>query len=172
MMEHGLNASSLATALGNPASNSKIYRYITDPDSKPSFDFLEKLFSKFEDLNPEWLMTGRGPMRKPGTEGFAYPGDRIKMICEVYGITINDLAIRINQPPVFLLELIGDDSIGISKDLFVDILQEFPDLNPKWLLDGTGQMRREQGTATNKISFQVDYPGQIEIIYRKRTDAV
>lgn len=43
--------------------------HIMSGRNKPSYDFIIKLLSAFEDLNSEWLLFGTGSMLKAGKEG-------------------------------------------------------------------------------------------------------
>ncbi|RKR83231.1 phage repressor protein C with HTH and peptisase S24 domain [Mucilaginibacter gracilis] len=53
------NANEFAKHMGY-ASSEKINRLIRDPNNKPSFDIIEDITNKFEDLNGRWLVTGEG----------------------------------------------------------------------------------------------------------------
>ncbi len=59
MQSEGLNAFRFAETLEvQPSSIS----HILSGRNKPSFDFIEKLLSKYPKLNPDWLLLGQGPM--------------------------------------------------------------------------------------------------------------
>ncbi|MDR1552313.1 MAG: helix-turn-helix domain-containing protein [Prevotellaceae bacterium] len=57
----GLTNSKFASILGIQRSN---VTHIVDERNKPSLSFIEKLISKFPNVNVEWLMTGMGEMYK------------------------------------------------------------------------------------------------------------
>jgi transcriptional regulator with XRE-family HTH domain len=57
----GLTNSKFASILGIQRSN---VTHIVDGRNKPSLSFIEKLISKFPNINIEWLMTGTGEMYK------------------------------------------------------------------------------------------------------------
>ena len=54
------NNSDFAKKLGTSEANIRNYREKTTP----KFDFIEKLFEKLPEINPEWLLTGKGSMLK------------------------------------------------------------------------------------------------------------
>jgi phage repressor protein C with HTH and peptisase S24 domain len=54
-----LNANSFAAALGYDKPE-KIYRLLRDDKNKPSLDILQDISNVFEDINIEWLISGRG----------------------------------------------------------------------------------------------------------------
>ncbi len=59
MQAEGLNALRFAEKLEvQPSSIS----HILSGRNKPSFDFIEKLLSKYPKLNPDWLLLGNGDM--------------------------------------------------------------------------------------------------------------
>jgi plasmid maintenance system antidote protein VapI len=61
MRTEGLSNSKFASILGIQRSN---ITHIIDGRNKPSLSFLEKLITKFPNVNIEWLMTGTGEMYK------------------------------------------------------------------------------------------------------------
>lgn len=44
------------------SNSEKIIRLFRDPNNKPSYEILEDITNKFEDINANWLLTGRGNM--------------------------------------------------------------------------------------------------------------
>lgn len=54
------NNSDFAKKLGTSEANIRNYREKTTP----KFDFIENLFEKLPEINPEWLLTGKGSMLK------------------------------------------------------------------------------------------------------------
>ncbi|PZP39521.1 MAG: hypothetical protein DI598_19900, partial [Pseudopedobacter saltans] len=58
-----LNQSEFATLLGYDSSE-KISRLFRKEGAKPSADIIEDISNKFEDLNIEWWLTGKGGMLK------------------------------------------------------------------------------------------------------------
>lgn len=57
--EEGLTSSQFAKIVGyRPSSIS----HILSGRNKPGFDFIQEILKKFEKINPEWLILGRGEM--------------------------------------------------------------------------------------------------------------
>lgn len=57
--EEGLTSSQFAKIVGyRPSSIS----HILSGRNKPGFDFIQEILKKFENVNPEWLILGRGEM--------------------------------------------------------------------------------------------------------------
>lgn len=68
MKSEGLKPSQLAERLEiNPAGIS----HILAGRNKPSFDFLQKMLTKFPRLNPDWLLLDKGPMYRSDTTAAA-----------------------------------------------------------------------------------------------------
>jgi hypothetical protein len=70
MEEKGMNQTRFANETGiNPASLSGI---INKPnDRKPTIDMVTKILVRFEDINGEWLLLGKGPVYKSDNVVFA-----------------------------------------------------------------------------------------------------
>ncbi len=67
--EKGLSSVKFAEAIGvQPSSIS----HVLSGRSKPSFDFMEKISSKFPDVNMNWLISGTGEMYKDGSVGLLH----------------------------------------------------------------------------------------------------
>ncbi len=70
MKQEGINSTRLAEILGIQASG---ISHIMSGRNKPSYDFLLKLLQRFPQINPDWLLLGKGPMYrqeiKSGTGG-------------------------------------------------------------------------------------------------------
>lgn len=56
------NVNELADVLGY-SSAEKLYRLNRKPDAKPSFEIIEDLSNKFDDLNIKWFVSGKGPLK-------------------------------------------------------------------------------------------------------------
>lgn len=60
LMKHeGLNSTRLAEMLGIQASG---ISHIMSGRNKPSYDFIVKLLHRFPQINPDWLLSDKGPM--------------------------------------------------------------------------------------------------------------
>lgn len=124
----------------------KFNRLLRDPDARPSYDIINDIIQAFPKYSPEWIISGRGPKFRQQPDNFTVVGDRIGRICEVYNIDIGALAEKTNNHPAFIHELINNANMGISRDFFVQLLEAFPDLSPKWLAYNEGPMRRSVGS--------------------------
>jgi len=59
--QKGLNSSDFATQIGSSRS---VITHILNGRNNPSWDILKKILEKYEDINTEWLLFGKGPMYK------------------------------------------------------------------------------------------------------------
>lgn len=59
MKQEGLNSTRLAEMLGIQASG---ISHIMSGRNKPSYDFIVKLLHRFPQINPDWLLSDKGPM--------------------------------------------------------------------------------------------------------------
>lgn len=66
MQAKNINQTQLASTLGY-ASPEKISRLLRKEGASPSVDIIIDFSNKFEDLNIEWLVTGKGEMEKKKT---------------------------------------------------------------------------------------------------------
>lgn len=72
-------------------------------------------------------------------------GGRIKLLMQHYGLNMNKLSIRLKIPSNSVItRLVNDPRRGISLDYLQKILNEFPDINCRWLVLGEGEMLRSQ----------------------------
>ncbi|MBP3425758.1 MAG: helix-turn-helix transcriptional regulator [Rikenellaceae bacterium] len=60
-----LNSTQLATALGIQSSG---ISHILSGRNKPSYDFVTKLLTLYPNLNPDWLLLGKGTMYRQETK--------------------------------------------------------------------------------------------------------
>lgn len=61
MKAENLNSTSLAQNLNIQASG---ISHILSGRNKPSYDFVTKLLTNFPNLNPDWMLLGKGPMHR------------------------------------------------------------------------------------------------------------
>ena len=61
MSAEAMNSTQLANELNIQASG---ISHILSGRNKPSYDFVTKLLTKFPNLNPDWLILGKGPMHR------------------------------------------------------------------------------------------------------------
>jgi len=50
--------------------------HILSGRNNPSFDFIQKILRRFELINAEWLILGRGEMYKPQQQGILFDSER------------------------------------------------------------------------------------------------
>lgn len=73
----GLNANAAAQLLGY-ANSSKMYKLLQG--TSPGFETLVELLTVWPDLNPDWLLLGKGPMSRPAeAQSAAFPGTLIEV---------------------------------------------------------------------------------------------
>ncbi len=58
-----LSPSDFAEAIGVQRSS---ISHLISGRNKPSLEFIQKIFSRFPEINPEWMLTGNGDMLKNG----------------------------------------------------------------------------------------------------------
>lgn len=61
LQSEGINAKQFALEIG--VLNSSV-SHVLSGRNKPSFDFIQKMLTRYSHLNPEWLILGKGPMIK------------------------------------------------------------------------------------------------------------
>lgn len=61
MSAEAMNSTQLANELEIQSSG---ISHILSGRNKPSYDFVTKLLNKFPNLNPDWLLLGKGPMHR------------------------------------------------------------------------------------------------------------
>lgn len=50
--------------------------HILSGRNNPSFDFIQKILKRFENINAEWLILGRGEMYKPQQQSIMFDSER------------------------------------------------------------------------------------------------
>ncbi len=63
----GIGIIDLSVVLGYN-SPQKLYRLFNTENANPSVQIVEDISNKFEDLNLNWLFTGKGKMLNPGSD--------------------------------------------------------------------------------------------------------
>ncbi len=72
-----ISATTLADEIGVQRSS---ISHILSGRNNPSYDFIHKLITRYENLNLEWLITGKGDMYKPDQELMNQPQGMIQEI--------------------------------------------------------------------------------------------
>ena len=98
MEAEGLTPAKFADAIGVQRSS---ISHILSERNKPSYDFILKILEKFQGINAEWLLTGKGTMIKSLSSG---------------------MAIKSKEPTLFdktnNLEISGEKTIHRNSDLY------------------------------------------------------
>lgn len=61
----------------------------------PSLDIIQNIINKFIEINPEWLLTGKGPMLKETIDNACMPNNAIPLITEEVILKIKDSNFKI-----------------------------------------------------------------------------
>jgi transcriptional regulator with XRE-family HTH domain len=123
-----------------------INRYLRMKNPNPSLRFLENIVTHLNFINAEWLLTGQGSVRKLSAFYPALAGDRVGRICAVFGLSVNELAELTKKNPAYVRDVTIHPSQGIDLDFFVQILEVFPNISPRWWAFNEGTMLRNVKT--------------------------
>ena len=119
-----------------------ITRYLRMKNPNPSLRFLEEIVTHLNFINAEWLITGQGSVRKPSAFYPALAGDRVGRICAVFGLSAEELADLTLQDPSYVRELTVQANRGITNEFFIQILEVFSNISPRWWAFNEGTMLR------------------------------
>ncbi|WP_246118438.1 S24 family peptidase [Apibacter muscae] len=128
------------------ASNSYFNKILKDNNSIGS-DRIEKILRTYPEMNPEWLLTGKGEMLKD-----SYP-IRLQKIIDHTGLSVERFRKTIDSP-----QLLFDDVLAgkykLANKTLTKIAENYPEFNLDWLLTGQGEMlKKENTTPTNGIEI-------------------
>lgn len=125
-------------------------------------DTLTNILNAYPDINPEWLLTGRGEMfRKGKAKPLIEPPkispffERIIKLAEYKGFkSINDFAINgLGYSSAEKINRLKKEENKPSYHIITSITNKFVDVNPNWLLTGLGEMLKGlEGTYSEKTS--------------------
>lgn len=73
----GKTNNSFGISIGKNAST---INYIVDGKSRPGFDVLDAIFATYPDVNPTWLMTGKGDIRLTQKSSVNTGGDLVDRV--------------------------------------------------------------------------------------------
>lgn len=65
--------------------------HIISGRNNPSFDFIAKLLEKFDDINPDWIILGKGNMHRPLLPQNSNTGDSIPSLDLPFDINSGDV---------------------------------------------------------------------------------
>ncbi|MDY3522013.1 hypothetical protein PG614_10265 [Riemerella anatipestifer] len=165
-----------------------------------SSDILAKIVSKYPEINPEWLLTGRGEMLKEishleppnwyeydlgdnyvskvhSEEALERVGLRIAEICNKLGMDFDKFAKFIGVDSMFLMEVISANR-KTPLSLLDNIMNKVPLLKPTWVFTGKGEMfKQPQGYTTEQTPPLIaaegksDYSNNTEVeLLRKQVE--
>lgn len=105
--------------------------------SSAGLDILQKLLARYRELNPEWLLSGRGTMLLPSRDESKTDGDKkkIKEYLDSKGLTPVKFYKKTGLPSDFL-----ESKESLTIEGLRSILEHYPDLNIRWLLYGVEPM--------------------------------
>jgi transcriptional regulator with XRE-family HTH domain len=75
LMEYGMTPSKFADEIGIQRSS---ISHILSGRNKPSLEVIQKILDRFRNINPEWILTGKGRMLKPDLPDFTNEDPVIK----------------------------------------------------------------------------------------------
>ena len=109
-----------------------------------SFD-IELLFSKCEQIDANFLLTGKGNIFREVESELPEKEkrmERIKQICDNEGISITALETKIGASKGVLSRALNNNT-DISSKWITKIVENFPQYNTRWLLTGEGFMSKD-----------------------------
>ncbi len=98
LLVKNLSISKFADRLGYENAE-KIYRLFRDNKNKPSFEIIHDISNKFEELNVDWLITGRGSMLKTTYEQEQLPKNSSESIPQIGSLSSSIQEISITLDP-------------------------------------------------------------------------
>ena len=148
IIEHyGLTPTSFAQMCG--IAEGTIRKILTDGTTIRS-DNLLKISQRFQNINIDWLITGRGGMLIKGESALTGLPDRndsqmrnrLKEFIGSQGLSIRTFEEKIRCTNGRIQKFIKNDNM-FSADVLIKIASNFPQLNIYWLLLGEGEMYRK-----------------------------
>lgn len=80
-------------------------------------------------------------------ENFTNLSDRIRQIIDYKGISINKFSTQIGVSNSYFNKILKDNN-SVGSDKIEKILREYSEINPEWLILGTGEMFKNNNTIT------------------------
>ncbi|EKB60958.1 helix-turn-helix domain-containing protein [Bergeyella zoohelcum] len=80
-------------------------------------------------------------------ENFTNLSDRIRQIIDYKGISINKFSLQIGVSNSYFNKILRDNN-SVGSDKIEKILREYPEINPEWLILGSGEMFKNNNTIT------------------------
>lgn len=105
---------------------------------------LNKVLDTFPTLNAEWLISGKGERIKVTKTSIAVSEEesitsRIKKVLEIKKMSYSDFSVKSEIHYNSVTRMLSGDNAINSKTLS-KVFSIFPDVNPRWLITGVGEM--------------------------------
>lgn len=125
-----------------------------------SSETLNKILDSFPTLNAEWLISGIGDLEKPSKKNESQDqinkhdtssiGNRLKKVLEIKGVSYSDFSTKAEIHYNSVTRMMNSDRAMNSKTLS-KIFSIFPDLNPRYLITGEGEMFKNETNVDNVV---------------------
>src|SRR4030042_1082802 len=93
----------------------------------------------------------------------SYPGGRVMMIINHYGLNRNSFSLKIGMSSNSLItRLTNSPDMGMHLELIQKILRNCPEINPDWFIHGEGEMIRDKGFPDKRIHYIKYYKDRSE----------
>jgi hypothetical protein len=141
-------------------------------EGNPSFDVLQKTIFTFANLNPEWLLTGKGKMlRQPdadaevgadkGAQQLMSDNDfdmikRIGKFIETQKISVRSFEKKISASDGMIRRAITNNT-DIQSKWIAKIAANYPQLNIEWLITGKGSMFNQHANNESNDGYKDKY---------------
>ena len=136
--------------------SSTLSMIMSGANRNPTYEVLSGILNAYPQVNPEWLMTGHGPILRNNGSEVQNIGKRILMICELEGISRQEFAERVGKSESYINNIITAKTTKVANDLLLDIQDTFPNVRLKWFMYGNGEP-----LFAHKKSFKTELGDQI-----------
>ncbi len=134
----GFNTHSFSKQLAL-SSSSTLPNILRDKSRKPSFDVINRILTRFPNVDARWLITGEGEMFMKESNNTPVINDRINGILEYYRYDSGDFIKRTGLHPEEVSSVLKKEAN--PSDRFLQTLEAcFPNINPQWLYYNQGKM--------------------------------
>jgi len=149
------------------SSSSTLPNILRDEGRKPSFDVINKVLTRFPNINARWLITGEGDMFMKEPNNTPLINDRINKLLEYYRYEMGDFIKRTGLQPAEVNSVLLKGENPSEK--FLQTLEAcFPNINPRWLYHNQGKMFKGRIGIENGEDKEIGIPYyNIEIVDNK-----